>query len=101
MPKLAAIIVNAFAGLIQLVGVTIMLTTRITGETGTASTTGLIITTVGFALGALTSGPAIRAVYIWSRDRGYRLYHEHQAQDAALATAPPPAVVPLNRATHP
>ncbi|MGW0134866.1 hypothetical protein [Streptomyces sp. NPDC003299] len=95
MPRLAAIIANATAGFIQLIGVTIMLTTQATGETGTANTLGLTLTAAGFILGAATVGPAVRSLYIWSRDRGYRLYHEHQAQDAAIP--PDAAVVPLTR----
>ncbi|MFD8611034.1 hypothetical protein [Streptomyces sp. NPDC059631] len=99
MPKLAAIAANVAAGLLQLIGVTIMLTTRATGATGTADTAGLTLTTIGFVLGAATTGPAVRAVYIWSRDRGYRLYHEHQAQDAAIPLDA--AVVPFSRTgTH-
>lgn len=95
MPKLAAIIANAIAGLIQLIGVTIMITAQATGDTGTADNLGIALTTIGFVLGAATAGPAVRAVYIWSRDRGYRLYHEHMAQDAAIP--PESAVIPLSR----
>ncbi|MFD7994508.1 hypothetical protein [Streptomyces mexicanus] len=99
MPRIAAIIANAAAGLLQLIGVTIMLTTRATGDTGTASTTGLALTTIGFVAGAATTGPAARAFYVWARDRGYRLYHEHMAQDAAIP--PEASVVHLTRTgTH-
>ncbi|GHC44228.1 MULTISPECIES: hypothetical protein [Streptomyces rochei group] len=102
MPKLAAILTTIGALLTQLIGVTVMVTTRATGEPGIASTTGLTLTTAGFITALAATPPAIRAIYVWSRDRGYRLYHEHQAQDAALTAAPAPsAVVPLNRATHP
>lgn len=88
MPKLAAILATLAAILTQMIGVTILLTTWATGDTGTAATTGLALTTAGLAA-TLTAAPlACRAGYIWARDRGYLLYHYHQAQDAALPTAP-------------
>ncbi|MFF8095723.1 hypothetical protein [Streptomyces sp. NPDC016675] len=97
MPKLAAILTTIAALLTQLIGVTVMLTTRATGDPGIASTTGLTLTTLGFLTTLAAAPPACRALYIWSRDRGYLLYREHQAQDAALPAAT--TVVPLNRAT--
>ncbi|MFJ8146937.1 hypothetical protein ACIQ6R_17945 [Streptomyces sp. NPDC096048] len=98
MPKLAAILTTIAAVLTQLIGVTVMLTTRATGDPGIASTTGLTLTTLGFLITLAAAPPACRALYIWARDRGYVLYREHQAQDAELPATP---VVPLNRATHP
>ncbi|MFJ2909397.1 hypothetical protein ACIO8F_08165 [Streptomyces sp. NPDC087228] len=92
MPKLAAILATLAAVITQLIGVTVMLTTRATGNPGTASTTGLTITILGFLATLAAAPPACRALYIWARDRGYLLYHQHQAQDAAL-----PPVVHLPR----
>lgn len=87
MPKLAAILATLAAALTELVGVTVMVTTRATGDPGIVSDTGLTLTALGF-LGILATAPlACRALHTWSRDRAYVLYHEHQAQDATLATA--------------
>ncbi|MFK0069715.1 hypothetical protein [Streptomyces sp. NPDC091046] len=97
MPKLPAILTVIGAMLTQLIGVTVMLTTRATGAPGIASTTGLTLTTLGFLTALAAAPPACRALHTWSRDRGYVLYHEHQAQDATLPTAS--TVVPLGRAT--
>ncbi|MFF7146078.1 hypothetical protein ACFZB5_33595 [Streptomyces nodosus] len=91
MPKLAAILATLTGLATQVIGVTIMLTTHATGDTGTAACTGLILTTSGLILTLTGIPPAARAFYIWSRDRGYVLYHEHQAQDAALPPATPVA----------
>lgn len=95
MPKLAAILTTIAAVITQLIGVTVLLTTRVIGDAGTASTTGLILATVGFLATLAAAPPACRSLYIWARDRGYLLYREHQAQDAALAVSP---VVPISRA---
>ncbi|HLU96500.1 hypothetical protein [Streptomyces sp. NPDC059515] len=88
MPKLAAILTTFAAIVTQLIGVTVMVTTRATGEPGIASTTGLTLTTVGFLATVAAAPAACRALYTWARDRGYVLYHEHQRQDATLPTAP-------------
>lgn len=94
MPKLAAIFVTLAAVITQLIGVTVMVTTRATGDPGTANATGLTLTTLGFLATLAAAPPACRALYIWARDRGYLLYHQHQDQDAALPASP---VVHLSR----
>ncbi|MFE4328689.1 hypothetical protein ACFRQM_04320 [Streptomyces sp. NPDC056831] len=88
MPKLAAILATLAAVITQLIGITVMLTTRAIGDPGTATATGLALTTLGFLATLAAAPPACRALYIWARDRGYLLYHQHQAQDAALPASP-------------
>ncbi|MFJ2017210.1 hypothetical protein [Streptomyces nodosus] len=96
MPKLAAILATLAGLATQVIGVTILITTKATGDVGTAtSSTGLALTTAGLILTLGGIPPACRAGYIWARDRGYLLYREHQAQDAEIDHRAP--VLPLTR----
>ncbi|WP_301476723.1 hypothetical protein [Streptomyces sp. LB8] len=65
-----------------------MITAWATDTTGTAPTTGLALTTAGFLAVLATAPLACRVLYIRAHDRAYVLYHQHQAQDAALARRP-------------
>ncbi|MFB7461678.1 hypothetical protein [Streptomyces sp. NPDC056188] len=85
MPKLAAILATLAGLATQVIGVTILITTKATGDTGTVtSSTGLTLATTGVVLTLAGIPPACRAGYVWARDRGYILYREHERQDAEV-----------------
>ncbi|MGW3511215.1 hypothetical protein [Streptomyces sp. NPDC000994] len=85
MPKLSAILATLVGLATQVIGVTILITTKATGDTGTVtSSAGLTLASTGLVLTLAGIPPACRAGYVWARDRGYLLYHEHQRQDTEV-----------------